>query len=101
MSSWQRATQPIKGLRQVNSSVPIVFVLVANVVESGLVKSQALPGRNMTGFTNFEPAIAGKWLEVLTLISFADFPCCRPNSTQAYQNGGRGICWRSLRFLSS
>jgi putative ABC transport system substrate-binding protein len=55
----------IKGLRQVNSSVSIVFVLVANVVESGLVKSQALPGRNMTGFTNFEPAIAGKWLEVL------------------------------------
>jgi ABC-type uncharacterized transport system substrate-binding protein len=42
-----------------------VFVLVANVVESGLVESQARPGRNITGFTNFEPAIAGKWLEVL------------------------------------
>jgi ABC-type uncharacterized transport system substrate-binding protein len=55
----------IKALRQVNSSVPIVFVLVANVVESGLVESQARPGRNITGFTNFEPAIAGKWLEVL------------------------------------
>jgi ABC-type uncharacterized transport system substrate-binding protein len=55
----------IKALRQANSSVPIVFVLVANVVESGLVESQARPGRNITGFTNFEPAIAGKWLEVL------------------------------------
>ena len=55
----------IKAFRQVNSSVPIVFVLIANVVESGLVESQARPGRNITGFTNFEPAIAGKWLEVL------------------------------------
>jgi putative ABC transport system substrate-binding protein len=55
----------IKTLRQANSSIPIVFVLVANVVESGLVESQARPGRNITGFTNFEPAIAGKWLEML------------------------------------
>jgi ABC-type uncharacterized transport system substrate-binding protein len=55
----------IKALRQTNRSVPIVFVLVANVVESGMVESQARPGRNITGFTNFEPAIAGKWLQLL------------------------------------
>jgi putative ABC transport system substrate-binding protein len=34
-------------------------------VESGIVASLARPGGNMTGFQNFEPAIGGKWLEVL------------------------------------
>ena len=55
----------LDALRQANSSVPVVFVLVANVIESGMVASQARPGGNITGFTNFEPAIAGKWLEAL------------------------------------
>ena len=59
----------LNALRQANSSVPIVFVLVANVIESGMVASQARPGGNITGFTNFEPAIAGKWLEALKEIA--------------------------------
>ena len=59
----------LDALRQANSSVPVVFVLVANVIESGMVASQARPGGNITGFTNFEPAIAGKWLEALKEIA--------------------------------
>jgi putative ABC transport system substrate-binding protein len=59
----------LDALRQANSSVPVVFVLVANVIESGMVASQARPGANITGFTNFEPAIAGKWLEALKEIA--------------------------------
>jgi putative ABC transport system substrate-binding protein len=55
----------LNALRQANDSIPVVFVLVANVVESGIVANQAHPGGNVTGFTNFEPAIAGKWLEIL------------------------------------
>jgi putative ABC transport system substrate-binding protein len=39
--------------------------LVADPVGSGFVESLAHPGGNITGLTNFEPAMGGKWLEVL------------------------------------
>jgi putative tryptophan/tyrosine transport system substrate-binding protein len=55
----------LHALGETSRHIPVVFVLVANVVESGLVESLARPGGNITGFTNFEPAIAGKWLEIL------------------------------------
>jgi putative ABC transport system substrate-binding protein len=45
--------------------IPIVFTFVADPVASGLVTSLAHPGANITGFTNYEYAIGGKWLEVL------------------------------------
>jgi hypothetical protein len=50
-------------------SVPLVFVNVADPVGANLVQSLAKPGRNMTGFTNFEFSIAGKWLELLKEIA--------------------------------
>jgi putative ABC transport system substrate-binding protein len=52
-------------LRDATSDIPIVFVQVNDPVGQGLVKSLANPGANITGFLNFEPAIAGKWLELL------------------------------------
>ena len=52
-------------LRQETAAVPIVFLQVANPIGSGLIASLARPGANLTGFTNFEPAIGGKWLELL------------------------------------
>ena len=45
--------------------VPTVFVAVADPVGSGLIESLAHPGGSITGFTNFEPTMGGKWLEVL------------------------------------
>jgi len=45
--------------------IPIVFVQVPNPIGSGFIASFARPGGNVTGFTNFEPSIAGKWLEFL------------------------------------
>jgi putative ABC transport system substrate-binding protein len=60
------ATTPaVTALRQGTRTVPIVFVGVVDPVGSGLVASLAQPGRNATGFTLFEYAIAAKWLEVL------------------------------------
>ena len=53
-------------LKPLSDRVPIVFVFVADPVGSGFVESLARPGGNITGFTNFEPAMGGKWLEVLT-----------------------------------
>jgi len=52
-------------LKPLSDRVPIVFVFVADPVGSGFVESLARPGGNITGFTNFEPAMGGKWLEVL------------------------------------
>jgi putative tryptophan/tyrosine transport system substrate-binding protein len=45
--------------------VPTVFVAVADPVGSRFINSLAHPGGNITGFTNFEPTMGGKWLEVL------------------------------------
>jgi putative ABC transport system substrate-binding protein len=49
--------------------LPIVFVQVTNPVGGGFVASLAHPGGNITGFTNFEFAIGGKWLETLKEIA--------------------------------
>ena len=46
-------------------TIPIVFASVSDSVGSGFVANLAHPGGNVTGFHNFEPSIAGKWLEVL------------------------------------
>src|SRR5215813_6608846 len=50
-------------------AVPIVFVMVADPVGDGLVESFARPGNNVTGFSSFEPALGGKWIELLKEIA--------------------------------
>ena len=50
---------------QATHSVPIVFVQVVDPVSLGIVPSLAHPGGNVTGFTHFELAIVGKWLQTL------------------------------------
>jgi putative tryptophan/tyrosine transport system substrate-binding protein len=55
-------------LLQVTSTVPIVFAIVADPVGAGFIDSLARPGGNATGFTSFEYAIGGKWLELLKQI---------------------------------
>jgi len=52
-------------LRQQTLSIPIVFVLAADPVGQGFVTNLARPEGNITGFTNFEFSMGGKWLQVL------------------------------------
>jgi len=59
----------VAALRQATSTIPIVFVSVADPVESGFIESLARPGGNITGFTNFEASMGGKWLEALKEIA--------------------------------
>jgi putative tryptophan/tyrosine transport system substrate-binding protein len=47
------------------SNIPIVFVVVSNPVGAGYVPNLSRPGNNITGFSTFEPEIAGKWLQLL------------------------------------
>jgi putative tryptophan/tyrosine transport system substrate-binding protein len=49
-------------------TIPIVFVSVADPVSSGLVGRLDRPSGNLTGFANAEPALGGKWLELLSEI---------------------------------
>ena len=56
---------PAAALRQQTLSIPIVFVLVADPVAQGFVINLARPEGNITGFTNFEFSMGGKWLQLL------------------------------------
>src|SRR5262245_43899532 len=62
-------TPVVTALLRETRTIPIVFVRVSDPVVVGFVPSLANPGGNVTGFTNFEPSIAGKWLELLKEIA--------------------------------
>ena len=55
----------VRSLGAPASSIPIVFVVVSNPVGAGYVPNLSRPGANITGFSTFEPEIAGKWLQLL------------------------------------
>ena len=64
------STNPaVSALMQATRTIPIVFTYVSDSVGSSFVASLARPGGHITGFHNFEPAISGKWLEVLKQIA--------------------------------
>ncbi len=48
--------------------IPIVFAQVPDPVGSGYVKSLARPGGTVTGFTQFDFSMAGKWVSLLKTI---------------------------------
>jgi putative ABC transport system substrate-binding protein len=48
-------------------TVPIVFVRVSDPL--GFVDNLAKPSGNVTGFSNFEPSLAGKWVQLLKEIA--------------------------------
>jgi putative tryptophan/tyrosine transport system substrate-binding protein len=50
-------------------TIPIVFAVVADPIDAGFVASLSRPGGNLTGFTNMEAAMVGKWVELLTEIA--------------------------------
>jgi putative ABC transport system substrate-binding protein len=65
----------IAPLQQAARTIPIVFVNVADPVGAGFVQSMARPGGNITGFSNFEYSMSGKWAELLKQVA--------PNVTRA------------------
>jgi putative tryptophan/tyrosine transport system substrate-binding protein len=62
-------TTVVAALQHETRTLPVVFVLGLDPVESGFVAGLAHPGGNITGFTTFEPEMGGKWLEVLKEIA--------------------------------
>jgi len=56
-------------LKQATSTVPIVFAQGIDPVGLGLIASMARPGGNITGFTQFEFTLSGKWPQILKEIA--------------------------------
>ena len=63
------SSSAVAQLLQATRTVPVVFTNVADPVGAGYVDGLARPGGNATGFTVFEYAMGGKWLELLKEIA--------------------------------
>jgi putative tryptophan/tyrosine transport system substrate-binding protein len=55
----------VAALSRETRTIPIVFVGASDPIGAGYVATLARPGGNITGFTLFEPSMAGKWLGIL------------------------------------
>ena len=64
------STTPVfTALARETRTIPIVFTAVADPIGGGFAASFAHPGGNVTGFTGNDPAIGGKWMELLKEIA--------------------------------
>lgn len=61
-------TPSVEELRRRTTTIPIVFAVVTDPVSQGFVENLAHPGGNITGFTDYDGPLAGKWLEMLTQV---------------------------------
>jgi ABC-type uncharacterized transport system substrate-binding protein len=62
-------TPVLVALQRETRSIPIVFATIVDPVGAGFAERLSRPGGNATGFTLFEYAISGKWLELLKELS--------------------------------
>jgi ABC-type uncharacterized transport system substrate-binding protein len=62
-------TPSVMAVRKETATIPIVFVQVSDPIGAGFVANLARPGGNITGFSNFEASIGGKWVEMLKEIA--------------------------------
>jgi putative tryptophan/tyrosine transport system substrate-binding protein len=63
------STPATAALQRETQTIPIVFATVGEPVASGIVPRLDRPGGNVTGFTNVEASLGGKWLELLSEIA--------------------------------
>lgn len=54
-------TPSVAALQRATRTISIIFVNVSDPLGSGFVQSLSRPGTNITGFSNFEPSMGGKW----------------------------------------
>ena len=63
------STPQTAALQRETRTIPIVFVVVSDRVGSGFVASLSRPGGNITGFSNQDSTMGGKWVELLSEIA--------------------------------
>jgi putative tryptophan/tyrosine transport system substrate-binding protein len=66
---FAQASPSVAALRRETSTIPIVFTMVTDPIGQGFVASLAHPGGNITGFSDFDVSMAGKWLGMLTQVA--------------------------------
>src|SRR5216684_1077815 len=64
-----QSTPAICVLARETRTIPIVFAGVTDPIGSGFAANLAHPGGNITGFTVNDPALGGKWVELLKEIA--------------------------------
>jgi putative tryptophan/tyrosine transport system substrate-binding protein len=69
------STPVISELKNISTTIPVVFALAIDPVGLGHVQSLSHPGGNFTGFTFINPELIGKWMELLQEV--------KPDTTQA------------------
>jgi putative tryptophan/tyrosine transport system substrate-binding protein len=55
----------VEAVQHETRTIPTVFTQVSDPLGQGIVASIARPGGMVTGFTNYDPAMCGKWVELL------------------------------------
>ena len=66
---FAQSSPSIAALRRNTRSIPIIFTMVTDPAGQAFVNSLNRPGGNATGFSDFDPPIAAKWLAMLTQIT--------------------------------
>jgi putative ABC transport system substrate-binding protein len=64
-----RSTPVTAALLKETHTIPIVFAVVSDPVGEHFVETLSRPGGNVTGFTNVESSLTGKWVELLKEIA--------------------------------
>jgi putative tryptophan/tyrosine transport system substrate-binding protein len=86
------ASTPVALALRKTRTIPIVFAVVTDPIDAGLLANPNRPEGNITGFTNFEQSIGGKWLEILkelapsiTRLAIVFDPANRPDLSPYYR----------------
>jgi putative ABC transport system substrate-binding protein len=89
-----RAIPGAVAAKQATTTIPIVFVGVADAVAAGLVASLGHPGGNITGLTSLAPELSGKRLELLR----ESFPkVSRVAVLRNPSNAGDSMLWKETQ----
>jgi putative ABC transport system substrate-binding protein len=62
-------TLATRALARETGTIPIVFTIVSDPIGTGFAASLTRPGGNITGFTNIESTMIGKWVGILKEIA--------------------------------
>ena len=92
------AFQAVRAAQQATKTLPIVMVVTVDPVATGLVKSLALPGGNITGLTRLTSELSGKRLELFkeAVPTLSLVGVLRDTSTTAFR--GYEIAARELKI---
>jgi putative ABC transport system substrate-binding protein len=80
-------------LQPLTKTIPIVFNQTSDSVGAGFVSNVTRPGGNITGFENYQPEIAAKWLELLKAVAPA---VTRVGTVLDPQNSSHTGLWRVI-----